>query len=69
MTTSNEEQLLLSIDEACARLRISRPTIYGLFNSGQIATIHIGRARRVPVSALESFIAAKLSGNLDPDAA
>jgi len=59
MSTS-EDRLLLTIDEVCTRLHISRPTFYGLVHSGQLRTITIGRARRIPVSALEDYVAEQL---------
>ena len=53
--------LLLTVDEACESLHISRPTLYGLITDGSIRSIKIGRARRIPLEALERFIEAALS--------
>jgi len=50
------EPLLLTVNEACERLRISRPTLYQLLNSRRIPSIQIGRARRISVRALEKFV-------------
>lgn len=47
---------LNTIAGACARLQVSRGTLYKLLNSGELASIHIGRARRVPESAINAFI-------------
>lgn len=58
----DQEALLLTVNEACGRLRISRPTMYQLLNSGRIASIRIGRARRIAVRALEEFVESQ-SGN------
>jgi excisionase family DNA binding protein len=43
---------LFTIDEAAARLRVSRWSLYNLIRSGQLHTIKIGRRRLVPSDAL-----------------
>ena len=43
---------LFTIDEAAARLRVSRWSVYNLIRSGQLRTIKIGRRRLVPIDAL-----------------
>jgi excisionase family DNA binding protein len=53
-------RLLLTIPEAAASLGVSRSLIYELVHIGTITTIKIGRSRRVPVAALENFIARQL---------
>ena len=45
------------IPEACRRLSLSRTALYGLMDTGRIAYCKFGRARRIPRSALEEFIA------------
>jgi excisionase family DNA binding protein len=42
--------------EAARLLGLSRPMIYKLICSGQLRTVTIGRARRVPVAELERLI-------------
>ena len=42
---------LFTIDEAAARLRVSRWSVYNLIRSGQLRTIKIGRRRLVPIDA------------------
>lgn len=44
--------LVLTIDEAAERLRVSRWTLYNLIRSNQLRTVKIGRRRLVPVAAL-----------------
>jgi excisionase family DNA binding protein len=56
MTTNAEDRLLLTVDEACERLHLSRPIVYGLMNSGQIRSIKIGTARRIPLDALRAYV-------------
>jgi excisionase family DNA binding protein len=51
-----EGALLLTVAQVCERLQISRPTFYGLLRSGRLKSLTIGRARRVPLAALEAFI-------------
>jgi excisionase family DNA binding protein len=47
---------LLTVDEAAARLRISRWKVYDLIRTNQLASIQIGRARRIPASAVNTLI-------------
>lgn len=61
MTSDNDSHRLLTVAETCERLHISRPTFYGLVHSGALQTITIGRARRVPLSAIAQFVDAQLA--------
>jgi excisionase family DNA binding protein len=74
MTTDEDPHRLLTVAEACERLRISRPTFYSLLRAGRLRTITIGQgqerqARRIPISAIERFVATELDaqriGTLD----
>jgi excisionase family DNA binding protein len=51
------ERLLVTPEEAGEMLGLGRTTVYGLLASRQLASVRIGRARRIPVAALNSFIA------------
>jgi len=51
---------LLTVDEACKRLRISRWSFYQLVNRRELATIQIGRRRLVPQKAVTAFIEQRL---------
>lgn len=51
------EPALLTVPEAMAVLRVSRATIYDLIRSRQLATVKIGRLRRVPRSAIADYVA------------
>lgn len=53
-------RLLLTIPEAAASLGVSRSLVYELIHIGTIATIRIGRSRRVPVTELHDFISRQL---------
>ncbi|MEU7199391.1 helix-turn-helix domain-containing protein [Streptomyces sp. NPDC045470] len=55
MTTATDE--LLTVPEVMARLRLGRSTVYDLIRSHRLVSITVGRARRIPLSALREFIA------------
>ncbi|TDD73480.1 DNA-binding protein [Actinomadura darangshiensis] len=48
--------LVLTVDEAAERLRVSRWTLYNLIRSNQLRTIKIGRRRLVPANALADYL-------------
>ena len=48
--------LLLTIPDAARVLAIGRTTLYELIDTRALEVVRIGRAIRVPVSALESFV-------------
>lgn len=47
---------MLTIQEACTALRVSKWTIYQLIRSRQLATIKIGSRRVVPLAAIQALI-------------
>jgi excisionase family DNA binding protein len=51
------EKLLLTVEETAERLSIGRTRAYELVLCGALESVKIGRSRRVPVGALESFVA------------
>jgi excisionase family DNA binding protein len=55
------DEVLVTVAEAARRLSISRATVYVKLASGELSSVAIGRARRVPVAALEAFVARLLS--------
>ena len=55
------EPLMLTVPEAADRLRISRTRVYELILSGELRSLKLGRVRRIPMSALEEFIAERLN--------
>ncbi|GAA0264777.1 helix-turn-helix domain-containing protein [Cryptosporangium japonicum] len=55
-TPETREQLLYTIPEAAAALRVSRTTIYELLDARTLESVHIGRARRIPAEALRAYV-------------
>ncbi|MCK9899107.1 transcriptional regulator [Parafrankia colletiae] len=49
-------KLLLTPAEAAELLGVGRTTIYELMNSGDIPSVRIGRARRIPSADLVAFV-------------
>jgi excisionase family DNA binding protein len=50
--------------EVAARLKVSRATVYGLVKSGVLQSRRVGLQIRIPISALEAFLAG--GGRLTP---
>ncbi len=55
--TGTHRKLLVSVEEAAQMLSIGRSLVYKLVLSKQVLSVKIGRTRRIPVFALEAFIA------------
>ena len=53
----SDEPELITIPVAAARLGLSRSKLYELIADGELPTVRIGRARRIAVDDLRSFIA------------
>lgn len=51
---------LLNVNEAATALGLGRSLVYTLVTTGELVSIKIGRARRIPLSALDEFIARRL---------
>ncbi|MEU4116518.1 helix-turn-helix domain-containing protein [Kitasatospora sp. NPDC028055] len=51
---------LLTVPEVMARLKIGRSTVYDLIRTRRLASVTIGRARRIPALALADYIHAHL---------
>lgn len=56
---------LLTVDQVAAHLQVSRWTVYNLIRSRELASVTIGRCRRITESALHDYIT-RLS---DPESA
>lgn len=49
-------ELLLKVEEGARRLGLGRAKVYELIQRGEIRTVRVGKARRIPVHALEEFV-------------
>ncbi|WP_307844413.1 helix-turn-helix domain-containing protein [Actinotalea solisilvae] len=58
ITLQADERRVFNVAEAAAVLGIGRSMLYQLIAAGEIRTIHIGRLCRVPVEAIDEFLAA-----------
>ncbi|MFL6127230.1 helix-turn-helix domain-containing protein [Actinophytocola sp.] len=54
---SSPDRVLLTVEEAADRLRVGRTTAWGLVRNGQLRSVQIGRLRRVPLSAVDTYAA------------
>jgi excisionase family DNA binding protein len=55
-------KLLLTVIEAAQVLNLSRSLMYELVLTGQVVSLKIGRARRIPASELQAYIARQVAG-------
>ena len=62
-------KFLLTADEAAEALSLSRSTLYVELASGRLESIHVGRARRIPADALETWVKRKRQEAAGLDAA
>ncbi len=49
-------KLMLTVEEACEALRVSRSGLFVLLGSGELHSTKIGRRRLVPVASLQSYV-------------
>jgi excisionase family DNA binding protein len=68
MTAATSPKLLLTVQEAAAALSVGRTTVYEALASGRLASVKVGRSRRIPMAALEVFVAS-LGDTSGPDRA
>lgn len=55
--------LLVSPETAAGILEVSRTQVYVMLASGELPSLKIGRLRRIPVRALEEWIASQMSAS------
>ena len=56
---NEQDKVLLTVAEAAKRLSLSRTFTYELVMNGELESLKLGKARRVPVAALDKFVEAK----------
>jgi excisionase family DNA binding protein len=47
----------VTIVEAAAALSLGRTKVYELIGAGELEVVHVGRSVRVPVGALDDYVA------------
>ncbi len=60
-TNASNSPELLTVQQTAERLNVPRSAAYMLIMSKQLSSIKIGRLRRVPLEAIEAFIARQLA--------
>lgn len=68
ITLQSDERRVFSVVEAAAVLGISRSKLYEFIAAGEIRSIRIGRLRKIPVAAIDEFIASRVSASRVPGA-
>ncbi len=51
-----ESPLLLTVERAAERLEVGRTKVFELMATGQLESVKIGRARRIPADALRVYV-------------
>lgn len=54
--------LALTVEEAAQALHLGRNTVYELIRTGQIPSLRVGRAIRIPQAALQEWIQSNTKG-------
>jgi excisionase family DNA binding protein len=49
-------ELLLTPTEAARRLSLGRTRLYQLIGSGELASVRVGKLRRIPARALRAYV-------------
>jgi hypothetical protein len=52
----DDDLCLVTLPDAARFLSVSRGSLYDLRTTGQLASVHIGRSRRVPIGELRRYI-------------
>ncbi|MFF9506987.1 helix-turn-helix domain-containing protein [Streptomyces sp. NPDC014724] len=47
---------LLTVPQVMGRLQLGRSAVYNLLRTGQLVSIALGRARRIPAHALADYV-------------
>ena len=60
-----ENRMLITVTEAAVRLGVGRSYLYSRVMAGDIASVKLGRSRRIPLRALDEFVAEHLKSEAD----
>jgi excisionase family DNA binding protein len=53
---TDKPRVLLTVEDAASQLSIGRTRMYALLKAGDIASVRIGPLRRVPTTALTTYV-------------
>ena len=56
----DDDLRLVTLPDAARFLSVSRGSLYDLLTTGQLASVHIGRSRRIPLGELHRYILERL---------
>jgi excisionase family DNA binding protein len=59
----SEETLLLTVPDVMARMQIGRHKVYELINTRRLASVRIGRCRRIPAAAVTNLVNGLMDGS------
>ena len=60
----DDDLRLVTLPDAARFLSVSRGSLYDLLTTGQLASVHIGRLRRIPMGELRRYIRERLERNV-----
>lgn len=56
--------LLVRVEEAARILSLGRSTVYEMINTGELPSVKRGAARRIPLAAIEKWVADQIQQGL-----
>ena len=56
----DDDLRLVTLPDAARLVSVSRGSLYDLLTTGELASVHIGRSRRIPVGELRRYIRERL---------
>ena len=57
----DDDLRLVTLPEAARFLSVSRGSLYDLLTTGELASVHIGRSRRIPMGEVRRFIRERIA--------
>ncbi|MBS2534156.1 excisionase family DNA-binding protein [Catenulispora sp. NF23] len=52
----DQPRVMLTVEQAADAIGIGRTTMFALLKNGDVESVRIGRLRRVPAAAIDSFL-------------
>ena len=59
----DDDLRLVTLPDAARFLSVSRGSLYDLLTTGQLASVHIGRSRRIPLGEIQRYVRDRLQRN------